>query len=110
MVNSGRFDGIDSLEGRHKVVEWLQERELAESRINFRLHDWCISRQRYWGPPIPIVHCDECGAVPVPEEELPVLLPRVADFKPDDSGVSPLARVEEWYRTVCPGVRWRGAT
>ncbi|MBT4185702.1 MAG: class I tRNA ligase family protein, partial [Gemmatimonadales bacterium] len=63
---------------------------------------WCISRQRYWGPPIPIIHCDECGFVPVPETDLPVILPRVEDFKPDDSGISPLARVEEWYQTTCP--------
>jgi leucyl-tRNA synthetase len=70
--------------------------------VNYRLHDWCISRQRYWGPPIPIVHCEGCGTVPVPEDKLPVLLPRVEDFKPDDSGVSPLARVREWYETACP--------
>jgi leucyl-tRNA synthetase len=70
--------------------------------VNYRLHDWCISRQRYWGPPIPIIHCDTCGPVAVPEEDLPVVLPRVEDFKPDDSGVSPLARVEAWYQTTCP--------
>jgi leucyl-tRNA synthetase len=70
--------------------------------INYRLHDWCISRQRYWGPPIPIIYCDKCGAVPVPEKDLPVLLPYVEDFKPDDSGLSPLARHEDWYRVPCP--------
>jgi leucyl-tRNA synthetase len=70
--------------------------------VNFRLHDWCISRQRYWGPPIPIIYCDACGTVPVPESQLPVELPFIPDFKPDDSGVSPLARHEEWYRVPCP--------
>ena len=102
MVNSGSFDGTSTEDGRRQVTEWLAERGLGEVRVNFRLHDWCISRQRYWGPPIPIVYCESCGTVPVPEDELPVLLPRVEDFKPDDSGVSPLARVEQWYRTRCP--------
>jgi leucyl-tRNA synthetase len=102
LVNSGRFDGLPWQEGARAIVEWLEERSLAESRVNYRLHDWCISRQRYWGPPIPIVHCPECGPVAVPEDELPVILPRLEDFKPDDSGVSPLARVEEWYETRCP--------
>ncbi len=103
LVNSGRFDGLPWREGARAIVEWLQSRGLAEARVNYRLHDWCISRQRYWGPPIPVIHCDTCGPVPVPERDLPVVLPRVEDFKPDDSGVSPLARVEGWYRTVCPG-------
>jgi leucyl-tRNA synthetase len=70
--------------------------------VNYRLHDWCISRQRYWGPPIPIIYCEKCGTVPVPEKDLPVELPHVEDFKPDDTGVSPLARVESWYRVACP--------
>jgi leucyl-tRNA synthetase len=102
MVNSGRFDGLQVAEAKRQIVDWLEERGLAEWRITYRLHDWCISRQRYWGPPIPIVHCERCGAVPVPEDQLPVVLPRVENFKPDDSGVSPMARVEEWYRTTCP--------
>ena len=101
-MNSGEFDGLDVLEGKRKIVDWLRARGFGEWRINYRLHDWCISRQRYWGPPIPIVYCDACGAVPVPEDQLPVILPRVEDFKPDDSGVSPLARVASWYRTSCP--------
>ena len=70
--------------------------------VNFRLHDWTISRQRYWGPPIPIIYCDDCGAQPVPEDQLPVILPEIQDFRPDDTGVSPLARHEEWYRVPCP--------
>jgi leucyl-tRNA synthetase len=76
--------------------------------VNYRLHDWCISRQRYWGPPIPIIYCDKCGTVPVPDKDLPVELPFVEDFKPDDTGVSPLARVESWYRVKCPSCGGQG--
>ncbi len=103
LINSGRFSGMPADEGSRAIVEWLAERDLAEAAINYRLHDWCISRQRYWGPPIPVIYCDSCGAVPVPEEDLPVLLPYVEDFRPDAGGVSPLARVEEFYRVECPG-------
>ena len=102
LINSGRFSGMPAEEGSRAIVEWLAERDLAEAAINYRLHDWCISRQRYWGPPIPVIYCEDCGTVPVPEEDLPVLLPYVEDFRPDESGVSPLARVEEFYRVECP--------
>jgi leucyl-tRNA synthetase len=102
LVNSAEFDGMEVAEGGRAIVAQLSEKGMAESRVNYRLHDWCISRQRYWGPPIPIVYCEDCGSVPVPEEDLPVELPRVEDFKPDDSGVSPLARVESWFKTSCP--------
>jgi leucyl-tRNA synthetase len=102
LVNSGRFDGMDVAESRRAVTEWLAEMGLGEQRVNYRLHDWTISRQRYWGPPIPILYCDACGIVPVPEDQLPVELPFIQDYKPDASGVSPLARHEEWYRTTCP--------
>jgi leucyl-tRNA synthetase len=102
MVNSGDFDGMPWHDAKVKITAWLSARGLGEPEVNFRLRDWCISRQRYWGPPIPIVYCDACGPVGVPEEQLPVVLPRVEDFKPDDTGVSPLARVEEWYKTECP--------
>ena len=102
LVNSGEFDGLGVTEGKAKVTAWLASKHAGEAVTNYRLHDWCISRQRYWGPPIPIVYCDDCGTVPVPESQLPVVLPNIPDFKPDDSGVSPLARHEEWYRTPCP--------
>ncbi len=102
MVNSGSLDGLPWPEAKVRIVEMLAGRGLGEPEVNFRLRDWCISRQRYWGPPIPIIHCDACGPVAVPDEDLPVVLPRVTDFKPDDTGVSPLARVADWYRTTCP--------
>ena len=102
LVNSGRFDGIDVSESVRVLTEWAAAEGWGEGQVNFRLHDWCISRQRYWGPPIPIIYCDACGPVTVPESDLPVVLPRVENFKPDDSGISPLAREESWYRTKCP--------
>jgi leucyl-tRNA synthetase len=102
LVGSAQFDGMSVAEGKRAIVAWLVERNAAKAKVMYRLHDWCISRQRYWGPPIPIVHCDSDGPVPVPEKDLPVLLPRIEDFKPDDSGISPLARVREWYETTCP--------
>ena len=102
LVNSGRFDGLNWKDAAREITHWLAQHKLAEPRVNFRLHDWCISRQRYWGPPIPVIYCDACGTVPVPENDLPVVLPFVENYKPDESGVSPLARVEEWYRVSCP--------
>jgi leucyl-tRNA synthetase len=102
LVSSGDFDGVSSHEAGSRITAWLAEQDAAEARVNYRLHDWCISRQRYWGPPIPIIYCDACGTVPVPEDQLPVVLPHVENYKPDASGVSPLARVEEWYRVACP--------
>jgi leucyl-tRNA synthetase len=102
LVNSGRFDGVRVSEAKKAIGEWLAAQGTAKPVVNYRLHDWCISRQRYWGPPIPVIYCERCGVQPVPEHDLPVLLPRIEDFRPDDSGVSPLARHEEWYHVRCP--------
>src|SRR3989440_503917 len=108
LMNSAAFDGLDCREGSKRIVVWLSQRGLATPRVQYRLHDWCISRQRYWGPPIPIIYCEKCGAVPVPETDLPVELPLIEDFRPDDTGVSPLARHEEWYFVKCPQCGGRG--
>jgi leucyl-tRNA synthetase len=102
LVNSGVFDGFQVDAAKKAIVELLAKGGSAKPVVHYRLHDWCISRQRYWGPPIPIIYCESCGTVPVPDKDLPVLLPFIEDFKPDDSGVSPLARHEEWYRVECP--------
>ncbi|MEO8577780.1 MAG: leucine--tRNA ligase, partial [Gemmatimonadales bacterium] len=102
IVNSGEFDGTTVATAKRDIVTMLEQKGAGKPVVNYRLHDWCISRQRYWGPPIPIIYCDDHGAVPVPEKDLPVVLPYVDDFKPDDSGISPLARHEDWYRVPCP--------
>src|SRR6266498_523515 len=102
LVNSGEFDGLSCRDAQRRIVAWLQAKGLATPQVQYRLHDWCISRQRYWGPPIPIIYCEKCGVVPVPEKDLPVALPLIDDFRPDDTGVSPLARHEEWYFVKCP--------
>ncbi|HEX8942152.1 MAG TPA: leucine--tRNA ligase, partial [Gemmatimonadaceae bacterium] len=102
LVNSGEFNGLGVFTAKERIVGWLAAHGHAHAVVNYRLHDWCISRQRYWGPPIPIIYCETCGTVPVPESDLPVELPYVEDFRPDDTGTSPLARVESWYRVTCP--------
>ena len=102
LVNSGEFNGVPVEAANKRIVVWLAERGAAEAVTTYRLHDWCISRQRYWGPPIPIIYCDACGTVPVPLKDLPVELPFIEDFRPDDSGISPLARHKEWYHVSCP--------
>jgi leucyl-tRNA synthetase len=108
LVNSGQFDGLPAMEGKSAIIQWLESRGAGKGVVQYRLHDWCISRQRYWGPPIPIIYCEACGTVPVPEKDLPVLLPNIPDFRPDDTGVSPLARHEEWYYVQCPQCGRRG--
>ena len=100
MVNSGKFDGMDSEEGKVAVVKWLEEKGAGELKTNYRLRDWLISRQRYWGCPIPVIHCPHCGEVAVPEEDLPVKLPYNVDFTPD--GRSPLLKSEEFMNCTCP--------
>jgi len=100
MFNSGIFDGLTSGKGKETVTDYLQEKGLGGRRVNYRLRDWLISRQRYWGAPIPIVYCDNCGVVPVPENQLPVLLPRNVAFKP--TGQSPLADCPDFLQTSCP--------
>jgi leucyl-tRNA synthetase len=102
LVNSDVFDGYRVEAAKKAIVEFLAKAGSAKPVVHYRLHDWCISRQRYWGPPIPIIYCESCGTVPVPEKDLPVELPFIEDFKPDDSGVSPLARHEEFYLVECP--------
>jgi len=102
LVHSGQFDGKSVADGHRAIVAWLEVKGSGKATLNYRLHDWCISRQRYWGPPIPIIYCDRCGTVPVPESDLPVTLPNIPNFKPDDSGVSPLARHKEWFEVPCP--------
>src|SRR5713101_5667780 len=102
LMNSGRFNELACRDGAQRIVQWLAGKGLGKAQVQYRLHDWCISRQRYWGPPIPIIHCDRCGPVGVPEKDLPVELPFIEDFRPDDTGVSPLARHKEWYYVRCP--------
>ncbi|HEX9166262.1 MAG TPA: leucine--tRNA ligase [Gemmatimonadales bacterium] len=102
LVNSGQFSGHPAGEGLRAIVAWLEHTGAGKGVVRYRLHDWCISRQRYWGPPIPVIYCDSCGSVPVPERDLPVLLPPLEDFRPDDTGVSPLARHKAWYEVPCP--------
>ena len=100
MVNSGEYDGMPSEKAWEAIADALAERGMGERKVNYRLRDWLISRQRYWGVPIPVVNCEKCGVVPVPEEELPVLLPENVDFKP--TGQSPLLELEEFVNTTCP--------
>jgi leucyl-tRNA synthetase len=100
MTNSGRFDGKHNRQAYGEIVDWLRSEGRGESAVNYRLRDWLVSRQRYWGAPIPVVYCDDCGIVPVPPEQLPVELPEIEDYAPQ--GKSPLAAAEDWVATECP--------
>ncbi len=100
LINSDDFDGLTSVEGQRAIIAWLEREGRGHESVNFRLRDWLISRQRYWGCPIPMIYCEQCGLVPVPDDQLPVRLPEVEDFQP--RGRSPLAAAEDWVNTVCP--------
>ena len=100
LVDSAQFSGMTSPEAKKAIIEWLESRERGRPAVSYRLRDWLLSRQRYWGCPIPILYCDDCGLVPVPEEDLPVLLPEVEEYMP--KGRSPLAAAEDWVATTCP--------
>jgi leucyl-tRNA synthetase len=102
MVNSGIFDGMKSSEAKQTIATYLQEQGIGKKTVNYKLRDWVFSRQRDWGEPIPIVHCPHCGAVAVPEDQLPVTLPKVESYQPTGTGESPLAAIDEWVNTTCP--------
>ncbi len=101
MVNSGQFDGMHNREAYDQILDWLESEDKGRRAVSYRLRDWLLSRQRYWGCPIPILYCDACGMLPVPDDQLPVELPDVRDYAP--KGLSPLAAAEEWVNTTCPG-------
>ncbi len=102
MVNSDILDGLSVEDAKKKIIEVLTEKGIGHQKVNFKLRDWVFSRQRYWGEPIPIVKCDKCGYVPIPESELPLKLPMVESYEPTDTGESPLANMTEWVETICP--------
>jgi len=102
LINSGKYNGLLSNEAREQIVAWLEENGLGAAKTTYKMRDWLISRQRYWGAPIPIVHCEEHGAVPVPEDQLPVVLPEIEDYAPKGDGKSALASATDWVQTTCP--------
>ncbi len=101
-INSEFLDGLTKEEAINKMIEFLESKGLGKKKVNYRLQDWIFSRQRFWGEPIPLIHCEHCGWVPVPYDELPVLLPDVAEYEPTDDGESPLAKITDWVNTKCP--------
>ena len=102
MVNSGFLDGLTVKQAIPTMINWLAEQKIGEEKVNYKLRDWVFSRQRYWGEPIPMVNCEKCGWVPVPEDQLPLLLPNVESYEPTDDGESPLAKMTDWVNTSCP--------
>ena len=102
MVNSGFLNGLPVEEAKIKITQWLASKNLGKEKINYKLRDWVFARQRYWGEPIPIIKCPHCGFVPLPEEQLPLLLPEVESYEPTDNGESPLAKIRDWVETTCP--------
>ncbi len=102
VTSSGFLDGLSTAEAKEKMIEWLSENGVGERKTTYRLRDWVFSRQRYWGEPIPIVICNVCGYVPVPDAQLPIMLPEVENYEPTDSGESPLAAIRDWVETTCP--------
>lgn len=102
LVNSDFLNGMDVKEAKKTISNYFEEKNLGTKKINYKLRDWVFSRQRYWGEPIPLIHCEKCGWVPVPEEELPIMLPEVENYEPTDTGESPLANITDWVDTICP--------
>lgn len=102
MINSEEFNGLTSEEAKTKILDYLEENNIGKKTVNYKLRDWVFSRQRYWGEPIPLVHCEKCGTVAVPEDQLPVILPDVEKYQPTETGESPLADIDEWVNTTCP--------
>ncbi len=102
LVNSGFLNGLPVEEAKEKMLDWLESKGIGERKVNYKLRDWVFSRQRYWGEPIPMVNCPQCGWVPVPESELPILLPEVESYEPTDTGESPLSKMRDWVECKCP--------
>ncbi|MCD8067405.1 MAG: class I tRNA ligase family protein, partial [Lachnospiraceae bacterium] len=102
MVNSGFLNGMEVAQAKKAIIDYLEEKKIGHRKVNFKLRDWVFSRQRYWGEPIPVVKCDKCGYVPLPESELPLELPDVESYMPTDTGESPLAAMTDWVNTTCP--------
>ncbi|HBM75021.1 MAG TPA: leucine--tRNA ligase [Clostridiaceae bacterium] len=102
LVNSDFLNGMEVKDAKKRIIEWLEEKKIGKKKVNYKLRDWVFSRQRYWGEPIPLVHCEKCGWVPIPEEELPLTLPDIENYMPGENGESPLAAMKDWVNTICP--------